>query len=275
MTRYLHLRWLVLVCGLVAACASALLAAPGSATMVCPQGVKPPSPYCTDVPPIAITRNATHVRATSARLNGVAGPNVRNGDVTQYFFEYGTTTAYDSQTNPGTIGSCPPGIDPPSPYCKVPKKRRVSADIYKLTPCTTYHFQLVAQNNDGLTNGGDNWFTTGFSPPLTDLFAPNEVRAGDTFRVAFRLRYDTDSVTILIATHRKVEEVFSLGPLSAGWHSETITAPTRKGNYDLVVLANLSCGRQTVAQPLRVGQHGHPGKGGGPHGDDRRFRSAA
>ena len=71
---------------------------------------------------------------------------------------------------------------------------------------------------------------TGFAPPLTDVFAPDEVRVGDTFRVAFRIRYDTDSVNTLIATHGNVVESASFGPLSAGWHSETITAPSEKGN---------------------------------------------
>ncbi len=276
MTRYSHLRWLALLGGLVAACASALLAGPGGATIVCPQGTKPPSPYCTDVPPIATTGNATHVRATSATLNGVAGPNVRGGDITQYFFEYGTTTAYGSQTRQGTIGSCPSGITPPSPYCRVPKRQRVSAHISKLTPCTAYHFQLVATNPDGSADGGDNTFTTGFAPPLTDVFAPDDVSGGDTFRVEFRLRYDTDSVTMLIATrYGNVVESASFGPLSAGWHSETITAPSKRGNYILVVLAKLSCGRQSVDQRLRVKERGRFGRGGGPPGHDRRSRFAA
>ena len=266
MTSYSRLKWLVLLGGLAAACASALLAAPGSATIVCPKGTKPPSPYCTNVPPIAITGNATHVRATSARLNGVAGPNVRGGDITRYFFEYGTTTAYGSHTRPGTIGECPYGITPPSPYCRVPKKRRVRAEVWDLTPCTTYHFQLVAKNPDGVAYGGDNTFTTDFAPPLTDVFAPDNVNGGDSFPVVFRLRYDTDSVTILIVTkHHDVVQSASFGPLSAGWQSESMTAPTNKGDYTLVVVAGLSCGRQSVEQRLRVGGHGSDGGSPGHH----------
>jgi hypothetical protein len=276
MTGYSRVRWLALLGGLTAACASALLAAPGGATIVCPKGNKPPSPYCTNVPPIAITRNATHVRATSATLTGVAGPNVRGGDITRYFFEYGTTTAYGSTTPEGTVGSCPFGITPPSPYCRVPKRQRVSADISELTPCTTYHFQLEATNPDGSTDGGDNTFTTRFAPPLTDVFAPSEVRGGDVFRVLFGLRYDTDSLTILIATrHGDVVESVSFGPLSAGRQSETITAPTKRGNYVLVVVAQLSCGRQHVVQPLRVDEHGKFGGGGGRRRHDQRSRFAA
>ncbi|HTX07959.1 MAG TPA: hypothetical protein VME22_05070 [Solirubrobacteraceae bacterium] len=260
MTRHSHLKWLVLLAGLVAVSASGLLAASGSATIVCPQGVKPPSPYCVNVPPIAITRNASHVRATSARLNGIAGPNVRGGDVTQYYFEYGTTTLYGSQTRTGTVGSCPFGVTPPSPYCNVPKKQRVSADIWRLTPCTTYHFQLVAQNPDGMTDGGDNTFTTRFAPPLAGVFAPSVVRAGDTFQVFFGLRYDTDSVTILLAApYGGVVQSVNLGSLSAGRYTQTLNAPNRRGDYVLVVLAKLSCGRQSVVQRLRVDGRGRFG----------------
>ena len=274
MTRYSHRKW-VAFAGLVTAGATAVLAAPGGATIVCPQGTKPPSPYCTNVPPTATTGNATHVRATSATLKGVAGPNVRGGDITRYFFEYGTTPAYGSQTRPRTIGRCPHGISPPSPYCKVPKRQRVSADISNLTPCTTYHFQLFATNPDGSADGGDNTFTTRFAPPLTDVFAPDEVRRGDPFGVTFRIRYDTEMVTILIAAHGNVVESASFGPLSAGWHSETITAPSAKGSYTLVVVAKLSCGRQSVEQRLRVGKHGRFGGAGGSQGYFRRFLFAA
>jgi hypothetical protein len=159
MTRYSRLRWLVLLGGLVA-CGSAVWAAPGSATIVCPNGVSWPSPYCTNVPPIAFTGYAKDVGFTSATLTGVAGPNVWNGDITRYYFEYGTTTAYGSTTREGRIGRCPRGITTPSPYCKVPKKQRVWAPIYGLQPCTTYHYQLVATNRDGTAYGGDRTFRT-------------------------------------------------------------------------------------------------------------------
>jgi hypothetical protein len=260
MTSYSRLKWLALLAVLAATCGSGLLAASGSATIVCPQGVKPPSPYCVNVPPTATTRNATHVGATRATLAGVAGPNVRNGDVTKYYFEYGATTAYGSQTRPGTIGSCPFGITPPSPYCNVPKKQRVSADIWRLTPCTTYHFQLVAQNPDGMADGGDRTFTTRFAPPLTGVFAPYSVSGGDAFNVFFGLRYDTDSVTMLLTTsYGGVVQSVNLGPQSAGPHFETLTAPMRRGDYFLVVVAKLSCGRQSAVQRLRVDGRGRFG----------------
>src|SRR6476661_7806998 len=173
MTRYSHLKWLAPAGGLVAAGVIALSAVPTGATIVCPQGVKPPSPYCTNVPPTATTGKATNVKATSATLNGVAGPNVAGGDITQYFFEYGKSKSYGSKTPTGTIGSCPSGVTPPSPYCNVPKTQKVSAEITNLAICTTYHFQLVASNPDGMAMGGDRTFFSGPSNPLKNVTAPH------------------------------------------------------------------------------------------------------
>jgi hypothetical protein len=253
MKRYSHLMRLALLGGLMAAWASALLAAPSGATLVCPQGVKPPSPYCTNVPPTATTDAATNVRATSATLNGTAGPNVAGGDPTQYFFEYGKTTAYGSRTPTGTIGSCPAGITPPSPYCNTPASQPVSAKISRLKPCTTYHFQLIASNSDGTAKGGDKKFTTKFAPPLTNVSAPHKVKARHKFKVKFTLRYAAKSVTVLIETRSgNVVSSVTFRPVSAGKHSVRITAPRRRGKYFLVVRAKLSCGSQSVKQRLDV-----------------------
>ena len=83
MTRYSHLRWLAPAGGLVAAGVIALSAVPTGATIVCPQGVKPPSPYCTNVAPTATTGKATRVKAQTSMLKGVAGPNVTGDNFTK------------------------------------------------------------------------------------------------------------------------------------------------------------------------------------------------
>jgi hypothetical protein len=252
MTSY-SLKRLVLLAVLAAAGGSALLATPGGATIVCPSGIKPPSPYCTNVPPTATTSPATNVTAKSATLNGVAGPNVSGGDITSYFFEYGRTQSYGSQTPTGTIGSCPAGITPPSPYCNVPKTQAVSADIANLAPCTTYHFQLVASNPDGSANGGDQKFTTKFAPPLKKVSAPGRVKAGKRFKVKFTLRFKAQSVTVLIKKKNgSVVKSVRISPASAGKHSLTLAAPRKRGNYILVVKAKLSCGTQSESQRLKV-----------------------
>ena len=254
MTRYSHLKWLAPLGGLIAAGLIALSAAPGSATMVCPTGIKPPSPYCTNVPPTATTGSATNVGAKKATLNGVAGPNVSGGDITSYFFKYGRTTNYGSQTPTGTIGSCPVGISPPSPYCNVPATQSVSANISGLAPCTKYHFQLFASNPDGNAAGGDMTFKTAFAPPLTNVNAPSKVNAGRRFKVKFGLKYDTQRVRIVIRRGKRgpVVSSTSFGPLAPGRHSVTLRAPHKRGNYFLSVIAKLSCGSQTFSQRLKV-----------------------
>ncbi len=118
MTRYL--RRLAPLGGLVAAAVVAVSAAPAGATVVCPPGITPPSHYCSNVKPRAVTGAASNVKGTSATLNGAAGAGVTGGDPTQWFFKYGTTMSYGKQTPTKTLGSCPSGISPPSPYCTTP-----------------------------------------------------------------------------------------------------------------------------------------------------------
>jgi hypothetical protein len=256
MVRYPRLKRMAALGVPVVAGVIALSALPAGSTIVCPTGVKPPSPYCTDVPPIARTDQASRVRGDSATLNGVAGPNVRNGDITQYFFKYGPTQNYGFQTPTGTIGRCPHGIKPPSPYCSVPKKQRVSARISDLAPCSSYHFQLYANNPDGSAAGGDRIFATGFSPPITAFDAPGEVSAGRRFVVFLALQYDTDRVSISIRGNGGSST--TIGPVPAGRYFLSLRAPQRRGNYVLEASARLSCGRQSVAQRLRVSGQGFP-----------------
>jgi hypothetical protein len=254
MSRYLHLRLLASVGGLLAASVVALSAAPASATIVCPSGVTPPSPYCTDVPPVANTHNAGGIRGHSAILFGVAGPNVSGGDITHYFFEWGTTDAYGNETPLGTIGSCPAGVTPPSPYCDVPKTQKVSADLSNLAICTTYHFQLVAFNPDGMAMGGDRTFTTKSSNPLKSVTAPHKVKAGQDFDVHFIL-HDVATVKIVIRNKQGQAVVTrNLGTLGGGKYTRTITAPSQKGKYTLQVVATQSCGQQEFSSPLKVQQ---------------------
>jgi hypothetical protein len=254
MARYSYLRRPAAVGGIIVAGVMALSAVPSGATLVCPSGIKPPSPYCTNTPPTATTLPATKITGTSAQLNGSAGPNVQGGDITQYFFQYGTTTTYGSQTPTGTIGSCPSGITSPSPYCNVPATQLVSASVSNLTPCTDYHFRLVATNPDGSLNGADQAFTTTFANPLTKVKTPKKVKAGKKFKVQFTLKYDATSVKIFIKKKKNshIVETKDYGGLNAGKYKKTLVAPTKKGDYKIEVFAKLSCGQQSVTNPLKV-----------------------
>jgi hypothetical protein len=253
MTRYSHVSRLLALGGLLAAGVLATSAVPTGATIVCPNGIKPPSPYCTNVKPTATSLPATKITGTGAQLNGSAGPNVPGGDITQYFFRYGTSASYGTQTRTGTIGSCPAGITPPSPYCNVPKTQLVSANISALKPCTDYHFGVVAQNPDGSFFGAEQVFKTTFANPLTNVSSPAKVKAGKKFKVKFELKYAANPVKIFIKNkHGVIIKTYKYGSLRAGKYTKTITAPKNNGDYKVEVFAKLNCGQQSVKKSLKV-----------------------
>jgi len=95
--------------------------------------------------PTVLTQAATSVTPTSATINGTINPN---GLATDYYFKWGTTTAYGNNTSTLPAGSGSADI-------------AVNADITGLTPGTTYHFSLVATNGDGISNGNDLTFIPG------------------------------------------------------------------------------------------------------------------
>jgi hypothetical protein len=103
--------------------------------------------------PTASTGNATGITPTSATLNGTVNPE---GQSTTYDFEYGTTTAYGSQTAMAGAGSGTAGV-------------KVSSAIVSLKPNTTYHYRLVANNASGTTLGADVSFTTPKPPAPATL----------------------------------------------------------------------------------------------------------
>jgi hypothetical protein len=101
--------------------------------------------------------------STSAMLKGSVNPN---GAPTTYLFQYGKNQLYDSRTGELSAG-------------KGTKAVKVKIPIGSLTPNTTYHYRLVAQNRKGLTLGKDRTFKTNKEPlALTLVATPNPIRAG-------------------------------------------------------------------------------------------------
>jgi hypothetical protein len=93
-------------------------------------------------PPAARTGAALHVLGTSAQLRATINPN---GHETSYYFQYGLTTAYTSQTTPANVGG---GVLPV----------KVGQAITKLVPGATYHFRVVAISSVGTGVGRDRVF---------------------------------------------------------------------------------------------------------------------
>lgn len=108
------------------------------------------------LPPVATTRAATSITRTAAQLNGTVNPG---GRPTTYYFQYGTTASYTSQTPTANAGS---GTAP----------KTVSTKVNGLQRATTYHMRLVATNASGTSFGQDFTFKT------TNQTTPSDARRG-------------------------------------------------------------------------------------------------
>jgi virginiamycin B lyase len=116
------------------------------------------------LPPLVRDVAADSITSTSARLRG----KVRsNSQATEYRFEYGTTTAYGSETREAYAGS---GYD----------LNTVTATVEGLQPATEYHYRLVAENSAGESKGPDRVFKTE-SLPAAPSNDPVEVPASPEF----------------------------------------------------------------------------------------------
>src|ERR1700691_5722211 len=112
-------------------------------------------------PPIVTTGAAAEVAQTGVLLTGTV--NTRELQ-TSYEFEVGTRTASEGATLFGNAGSG--GVE------------AVSASLQFLIPGVTYHYRLLASNEDGTTYGQDMTFTTPgvlqpISQPVAEAFVPS------------------------------------------------------------------------------------------------------
>jgi hypothetical protein len=99
--------------------------------------------------PSVVTGDATNRHQTSVTLHGTVNPN---GSSTTYFFQWGPTNGYGDTGRTFSAGSGTTA-------------RAVADSIGGLTPGTTYHYRLVATNQNGTSTGADRTFTTTGPPP--------------------------------------------------------------------------------------------------------------
>jgi hypothetical protein len=98
------------------------------------------------VAPSVVTGPSSTVEQSSATVSGTVNPN--GSEVTACYFEYGTSTSYESRaTCSQTVGSGEARV-------------AVSVALSGLSPGTTYHYRVVATNKVDPSYGTDETFTT-------------------------------------------------------------------------------------------------------------------
>ena len=113
--------------------------------------------------PTVSTGGASAITQTTANVKGTVNPQ---GQSTTYYFQYGPTTTYGSQTPPAAAGSGTKGV-------------AATGTLTGLAPNTRYHYRIVASNPSGVDSGGDKSFVTAKVPQSLELSAtPNPVRFG-------------------------------------------------------------------------------------------------
>lgn len=164
-------------------------------------------------PPTVETGAASALTTTSAQITGTVDPQASGEGVqddTVYYFQYGPGSSYGSQTplTPGDVGEG-----------NVPVTE--TANLTGLQPDETYHYRVVASNDNNATPqvayGEDRTFTTNATPPLLSGVAVTDIA--------------TNSATIIaaldpqgLATHWELEVGQSPGALQLEGSGNTVTA---------------------------------------------------
>jgi len=119
-------------------------------------------------PPTAATSGVSNVSYSSATLYGYVDAE---GSATNYYFEYGTTSAYGAQSPLSPAGSSSASV-------------KINQAITGLQAATRYHYRLVAVGPGGTVAGQDRSFTTAKIPlSLALVSTPNPVVFGNPFYV--------------------------------------------------------------------------------------------
>lgn len=172
-----------------------------------------------DAPPFATTNSATNKNGNSATLNATVNPNDL---ITSVHFEWGTTISYGNTTTPAI--SLPAGPDNIS----------VAGNISGLTPTLTYHYRVVATNNDGTTNGSDMTFV---AAPITitivspvdgsTIYRPDIMVKGTLVTAGNETGVTVNGIVGMVYT---TQFAVNHMPLSNGANTISVTATDTAGN---------------------------------------------
>ena len=186
--------------------------------------------YNYKIPSVEITNNfaaAPSVKAltvtvsdsTNATLRGSVNPN---GLVTKYWFRYGTSTNYGTNTDQQNLPATNVAIN-------------VSSNLYGLTPGSRYYFQVVASNSAGLSRLGSSSFQLGCEAiTITTATLPTGT-VGSTYSTTVAASGAGGTYTFSRGGGTLPD---GLGITGSGSSSGSITGtPTAAGSYTFTVLA--------------------------------------
>lgn len=118
--------------------------------------------------PDAATGPAANVTYSGATLTATINPH---GEATEYFFQYGTSRSFGSETPMSAAGSGTATV-------------HVTQAITGLAAFTTYHYRVLATNLKGASVGADRTFTTPKIPLTVAIVGvPNPVEYGRSYTV--------------------------------------------------------------------------------------------
>ena len=170
----------------------------------------------------------TYTQSVASRGATIAGGIYRNGLDTSWSIEYGTSTAYGSQTRATDIGA---GGAPVS----------VTGYLSGLAAGTVYHYRLVAQNSLGTTYGYDYTFTTSAaspSAPTAAFTAPSSPAAPGS------LTFNGDgSAAGTGATITDYRWSYGEGATFDGGTASTATHTYARGTYTVTLTVTNSAGQ--------------------------------
>ncbi|MGA8746207.1 MAG: hypothetical protein WB507_10125 [Solirubrobacterales bacterium] len=149
------------------------------------------------------TEEATNLSESGATLNGSF---LGNGEETEYYFEWGLTTAYGHTTAKSKDAGSLTGESP-------------SATLEGLSPYSTYHYRVVATNGDGASarDGEDQTFTTLPGAPSGQEAAATGVHSD---RAALHAKIDPNGANTTVRFEYVDSEEFA----KSGWTNAS-TAP--------------------------------------------------
>jgi hypothetical protein len=168
-------------------------------------------------PPSVTTATPNQLGQSTAMLSGTVNPN---GQSTTYYFEYGSSTTYGTQTSPADVGS---GTTPVA----------VHQEIFGLTPNTTYHYRLVATSSAGTTDGADQTLTTPSTTPSQAVVLGHEGFVSPGWIVGAELGCFHGTTTCtghLTMTHDGntiAQRDYSIPPDSGGFQNMQLTSTGR------------------------------------------------